>query len=389
MSPNSPYYRAAAASHHAAGAATAVAPTAPVRGPASMLGLSDGPAGETISVEHGVFTSIRSHTGEGYRIITTTPGIKADERAEITRRCPSHGSLCDDSADAVGMSFFTLATERHFIAIHCHAGVEHTARGGQRVYTHFVVLDNAQFGRFAYDAGRVAFAIARAIGDNLVLRIPNKFDALALPISTTVHTGNEVVNSDVVRNLARCLMNGPPRAFTSPVEATRTFCGALCLVPAFHRVRAACTVGVKYSPSRPMKFVLTGKDFGELVRAARGQEHECVDLAGACPASPQALAPWLDFVDRRIKAGRLKDLVALNDELTSNCPTELLTRMAELCDALDRVDQFNAEAVESARARFTQPMSQQPAEAKRLMALHVALDRRSTALSKTEKPTKP
>src|SRR6185503_20317863 len=144
MSPNSPYYRAGMAAHPAAGA-TATASAVPVRGPASILGLTAGPPGcESVTVEHGVFTSIRSHTGEGYRIITATPGIKADERAEITRRCPSHGSFCEESADAVGMSFFTLTTERHFIAIHCHAGVEHTARGGQRVYTHFVVLDNAQ-----------------------------------------------------------------------------------------------------------------------------------------------------------------------------------------------------------------------------------------------------
>ncbi len=385
MSPKSPYYRAGVAAHPAAGATT-IASTAPVRGPASILGLTTvPPTGETLTVEHGVFTSVRSHTGEGYRIITATPGIKMDERTEITRRCPSHGSMCEDSADAVGMSFFTLASQRHFVAVHCHAGVEHTARGGQRVYTHFVVLDNAQFARFALDAGRVAIAIARAIGDNLVLKIPPKLDGLALPIPTSVHNGNDVATSDSTRNLTRCLLSASPRALSSPVDAMRSCFGALCLTPAFLRMRAAYTVGLKFSQSRPSKFVIADKDGGELARSIRGMEHEYVDLSKAVSAPP-AYVQWFDFVDRRVNAGRMAEVVALNDELVSQCSTDLLTRLAEICDALDKVDKFNAEAVDTARARFAQPISQQPAEAKRLMALHVALDRRATALSKADKP---
>lgn len=387
MSPNSPYFRAAMASH--AASATAVQ-SAPVRGPASMLGLTGGsPAGESIAVEQGVFTSIRSHTGEGYRIITATPGIKADERAEITRRCPSHGSFCEDSADAVGMSFFTLASERHFVAIHCHAGVEHTARGGQRVYTHFVVLDQAQFGRFGFDAGRVTLAIARAIGDNLVLKVPPRLDLLNLVVSPAADEGVDSATQATARSLSRCLMNATDQAISSPSEPLRTFCAAAKLTPAFFRIRAACTIGLKFSPSRPVKLVIAHKDGGEFARALRGQEHAFVDLSTTTPSAAQALTPWFDFIDRRIKAGRSKEVTSLNDELTTHCSSDLLARLAELCDALDRVDQFNAEAVETARARFAQPISQHPAEAKRLMALHVALDRRTTALSKAEKSANP
>lgn len=388
MSPKSPYYRAVAAAH-SAGAAATTAPTAPVRGPASMLGLSASPAGETVALEQGVFTSVRSHTGEGYRIITATPGIKTDERTEITRRSPSHGSFCEDSADAVGMSFFTLASERHFVAIHCHAGVEHTARGGQRVYTHFVVLDNAQFGKFALDAGRVALAMARAIGDNLVLKVPPRLDLLKLVIPPAGEDSADASVLTTARNLSRCLMNAANQAVSSPADPLRTYCTATKLTPAFFRTRAACTIGLKFSPSRPVKVVIARKDGGEFARSLRGQEHEFVDLGAAGPSAVQALAPWLDFVDRRLKAGRMNELVVLNDELTTHCSSEVLTRLAEICDALDHADKLDAEGLETARTRFAQPLSQQPAEAKRLMALHVALDRRATALSKAEKSAKP
>jgi len=388
MSPNSPYYRAGVASH-AAGTATTLAPTAPVRGPATMLGLTAGASGETVSVEHGVFTSIRSHTGEGYRIITATPGIKTDERAEITRRCPSHGSFCEDSADAVGMSFSTLATERHFVAIHCHAGVEHTARGGQRVYTHFVVLDNAQFSRFGLDAGRVALAIARAIGDNLVLKVPPRLD----PLNLVVPAGGENCTDPSIlataRNLSRCLLNACDQAISTPAESLQTYCAASKMTPAFFRARAACTIGLKFSPSRPAKLVIAHKDGGEFARSLRGQEHAFVDLSATAPSASQYLTPWFDFVDRRMKAGRARELFALNDELTTHCSSDVLKRLAEICDALDHADQLSAEALETARARFAQPLSQHPAEAKRLMALHVALDRRATALSKADKAAKP
>jgi len=389
MSPKSPYLRTVNINRPGSSAATPGTTTAsavPVRGPAAMLGLSpDAPGRETITVDQGVFTSIRSHTGEGYRLIAATPGIRADERAEITRRCPSHGSLCDDSPDAVGMSFFTLTSERHYIAIHCHAGVEHTARGGQRVYTHFVVVDGMQFGRFGNDAGRLALSMALAIGDALVLKTPTKFDGLPLAIPTSSDAARtQAASTDAVRNLSVCLLSPEARAFTTPPDSVKTWLAALNQIPAFMRTRAACTIGLKFSPSRPMRFILAPKDGGELARNVRGHEYSYVDLNASPPPSPQAYAPWLDFVDRRIRAGRLHDVVALNDELTSNCTPELLTRLAEMCDAIECIDRLDAEGLEKARTRFAQPISQNPAEAKRLMALHVAMDRRATALKKAD-----
>lgn len=393
MSPKSPYLRTVSINRPGAAVAnpgTTATVAAPVRGPASILGLSPEPQGcEKITVEHAVFTSIRSHTGEGYRLIAATPGIRQDERAEITRRCPSHGSLCDDSANAVGMSFFTLTSERHLIAIHCHAGVEHTARGGQRVYTHLVVLDNAQFAQFGNDAGRVAFAIARAIGDALVLKTPTRFDSLTLAVTAPADAVRaDKTTAESARNLAIYLLNNQSRAFTTANDSLQTLSAALNQTPAFIRARAACTVGLKFSPSRPMRFILAPKDGGELARNVRGHEYEFVDLSTATPQVPQTFAPWIDFVDRRIKTGRLNEVAALNDELTTHCPAELLNRFAEMCDAMDCVDRLDAEGLEKARTRFAQPVSQSPAEAKRLMALHVAMDRRATALKK-DKPATP
>ena len=96
----------------------------------------------TVHADQVIFTSIRSPTGEGYRIGAASPGVRSDEKRMIMQRSPSHASLCDESPTAVACSFYRLSTGRHCVASSRYAGVEHTGRGGQRVYTHLVLLDD-------------------------------------------------------------------------------------------------------------------------------------------------------------------------------------------------------------------------------------------------------
>ena len=68
-----------------------------------------------VQVERAVFTSMRSPMGEGYRIVAASNGICADERREILRCAPSHGSLCDSSPGATGLASFGLDNGRRCI----------------------------------------------------------------------------------------------------------------------------------------------------------------------------------------------------------------------------------------------------------------------------------
>ena len=58
--------------------------------------VADAPTRDSGAVEADqvVFTSAPSRMAQGYRIVAASRGVLPDEKAEILRRAPSHGSLC-------------------------------------------------------------------------------------------------------------------------------------------------------------------------------------------------------------------------------------------------------------------------------------------------------
>ncbi|MCZ6816838.1 MAG: hypothetical protein O7F76_09135, partial [Planctomycetota bacterium] len=128
--------------------------------------------GEAVRAEQAVFTSIRSPMGEGYRIIAASPGIRPDEKAEIIRRAPSHDSLCESGRAAVGLLAFPFESGRYCLGFSCHAGREHTARGGNRVYSHFAVVEPGDWQSFGFNAVRLHTALRHAIGTPLLASRP-------------------------------------------------------------------------------------------------------------------------------------------------------------------------------------------------------------------------
>ncbi len=91
-------------------------------------------ASGAVTGDQAVFTSVRSPTGEGYRLVAASAGVRAEEKVEITRRSPSHDNLCGSGAGAVGLSSYLLSSGRHCVGYVCHAGCEHTAGGHGQYY---------------------------------------------------------------------------------------------------------------------------------------------------------------------------------------------------------------------------------------------------------------
>ena len=135
-----------------------------------------------LGAEHAVFTSIRSPLGEGYRLIASSAGISAEEKKEIIRRSPSHGSLCESASSSRALSSYSLASGRQVVAISCFAGREHTGRGGHRVYTNITVLDGPQFRHFNWDPILVQTAVVDALGEEPNLKPPAMLPRLELTL---------------------------------------------------------------------------------------------------------------------------------------------------------------------------------------------------------------
>ena len=142
--------------------------------------------------DQAIFTSIRTPMGEGYRIIAASLGIRSDEKQTITRHSPSHEGLCLGQTDttrsfggAQGAAFYPLPSGRFCVALSCPAGAEHTGRGGQRVYTHNVVIRADDWSLLGYNPFNVLRAMAAAGLTTPQLTPPAVLPALGLSVETS------------------------------------------------------------------------------------------------------------------------------------------------------------------------------------------------------------
>lgn len=323
-----------------------------VRAPASAAPATTRPPAPpphgAILVDHAVFTSIRTPTGEGYRIVAATAGVKTEEKTEITRRSPSHGGLGATGPAARGLSCYPLPTGRYAVAWSCHAGKEHTARGGDRVYTHVAILPAEDYARFGCDPFRVHDLIARAVGDALVLKPPPRLDPLPLPAPRVAADPSAAalplpdveardMDIDPILLAANALLTHSNLVLLGADRPWTLFAGLIAATPRFARAGLSASVGLLFSPSRQFALCLVDADHGETRRSVLGQPITLIE-AGKLPAlTAGPYSDWLAHVRGRLAAGRSGDLAALTQRMVEPLNGPALAHVAELCDAADRV----------------------------------------------------
>lgn len=314
---------------------------------------------DVVAVDQLVFTSIRSPMGEGYRVVASSPGVRAEEKSEITRRAPSHGSLCSVAADAVGMLAYPLATGRYAVAYCCHAGKEHTARGGQRVYTHFAVLNSDDYARFYFDPTRVHAAIRQAIGGELVLK-----ELSALPkVELSTRVGKPARLAQVYGAFDQVVVAAFNAKSTVVSRSGGSFDSAVPVIgalPAAVRRELAISCGVKYSPSRQTSLCFVERDQGETQRALRGMPVLWMDAdrpgasvpAPTRPGGASGLDPWISFARKCLTSDRIADLAWLCAKLISDVTAERLAKLAALHADTDALATANEEALDRLSAKW-------------------------------------
>lgn len=293
----------------------------------------------TVSADQVVFTSVRGPTGEGYRVIAASPGARADEKSEITRRSPSHGSLCTEAEDATGLLAFSLASGRYCIA-HCrHAGKEHTARGGQRVYSHYVLLNRESYGCFGFDPTRVAEAIRIAVGDQLVLKQVQALPQLELSPRMTRARRYDTRLLDAASHVATAALAGKATIAMHDVDAVGGPELLFACLPGALRAKLAVSSGLKFSPSRQLTVSFVQRDAGETQRGLRGQPINWIDCQKLddIPRAGSAYESWLDFARSCLRRGRTDDLGWLAESLDDNVTPERLSRVVLIMADIDAV----------------------------------------------------
>lgn len=308
-----------------------------------------GPAPLALRGDQAIFTSLRTPTGEGYRIVAASGGLTADEKAELVTRCPSHGGLSSAAADATALAAFPLRSGRHCVAWIRNAGVEHTARGGLRVYTHLFVFSATDYTRCEFDFLRIAAALRDAAAAQPPVKSLQRLDELALELAparpgaanAAGHAAAVVTSLLEERTVVAC----GPAADESLARAVWRF------LPQDWRRRSAVSIGLKYAQPRQMRLVLVPGELREAQRAAAGPDVACIDTAAPAPP-PGALSPWPRLLLRWWNEGRGADLRRITAELDAAGGVARLAHAAELYEDLDGVATANLEQLQALRERY-------------------------------------
>jgi len=305
------------------------------------------PSPQLVPCDQAVFTSVRSRTGEGYRIVAASNGVRAEEKVEITRRSPSHDSLCASSPGPIALTSYAMNKARHCVSYCCHAGREHTSRGGQRVYTHMVLLDQAGFRRFDCDPVRVHSALAE-----IVTRHGPILDASRRLEPLTLNAGQADSDSDLwpsperelttdiewVWAIAASLLERQSTILLGARQPARLLEWALLSVPLGIRRHVDASVGLKFSSGRRMQLVLVDDDEAAIRRLIRGQDIQLFKADASPPPPRPGLAPWFNLLRRWWQEERFDELVDLTTHAAADATPDDLPRIAAEYEEADRTE---------------------------------------------------
>lgn len=283
-----------------------------------------------VQADQAIFTSIPSAMGEGYRIIAAGSGVRAVEKTAITKHSPSHESLCDSSADATALSSYPLGKGRYCIAVSRYAGTEHTARGGQRVYTHMVLLDDPDFARFGYNPVSVQTALVRAVGATAILKPPRFLEPVTLTEARSSSAGS--CDIDQVLSVVSLLLVGRPVIVFGDRVSVEFLDSVLLALPIWLRRTLSATVGLKFSLARATQLSLIDGHCAETRRAITGHNTEWVDLASPPARQSSPFDAYLELIRRWWNEGRILEIDRLARTLSAEVPPEESEMTAETCD---------------------------------------------------------
>lgn len=306
-----------------------------------------------MQVEHAIFTSVRGPMGEGYRIVSSTRGVTRDQRQEITRRSPSHGSLCAQTDDACGLSSYPLPDDHWAVACSQHAGMEHTGRGGYRVHTHVVVLQDVQFERFGNDPFAVADAMQATLVDAFEPQQPSQLEPLALmtqPIQPHVEVRPDCANilgwmMTPQSADQRVVFENAPHEWT---EAAALF----SVMPAAWRLGLSLSYGVRPAKSRDFHIVVLSVGLSD-----RRGPNEGVDWNHSVDGFAAPLGPWVRFIERACAEGRLNDVSRLARRINGQRDAHILTEFGVMDQDLQQVDNADARTLRDMMDRYANRQS--------------------------------
>jgi len=303
---------------------------------------------ETVACDQAVFTSVRSLMGEGYRLIGASAGVMPQEKADLVRFSPSHGALCGSSeGQAVGLLSYTLVTGRRCVAYCIHAGREQSGRGGDRVYTHMVLMDRAGFALFDSDVTGVHRALAEVVArTGPILSGETSLDLLPvgvprLPITDEGKCTLSCLPGTAAEWLwpvAGAVLAGRRVMLIGMDDPFGFLKWLLWILPRSARERLDVSVNVSFSPARHLKLVFLPAVTVSVAKLATGQSFSLWRVGDAVPTIEPVFAPWLGLLRELWSRDRLVDLIGLVAQVPGRVCAESLNHVADKFRCLELQD---------------------------------------------------
>lgn len=310
---------------------------------------------DSLHCEQAIFTSIRTPTGEGYRVVSASGGLRPEDKQLITRMSPSHDALCaehsETDTEVAGVSFYAMPREQVCVGISRFAGAEHTGRGGMRVYTYNLIFDARELACVGFNPFVIVrSAVAAGLTDPQLKPAP-MLPEVDLPVGTTFENG--LPRSDSRNGLF--LLTGPWRIYALNrllegesillnlphgwLAAAETL---LLGIPGPMRAGLSFSAGLKFSSGRTHRLALTKEDARATRSRLAGRPIEFFDPTTAGDPPPLS-GEWLQFVEHHWSEGNFTQLAARTSQPFARCDYSARERLAEAFNAIDHGEALSNE----------------------------------------------
>ena len=260
-------------------------------------------------VEQAIFTLAETDREAGYRVVASSAGVCAADARELAVWEPSHDSLLEVGPEAESFNFHPLPSGAHCVSRSVPAGWDRG--GGQRVYTHCLIVPAEVLMRFANNP----FALIQTMTEHNLWQRPEahcpRLEPLCLP------GGAAPVDQALLRTLA--VAPGPASMAALVQQAQSAVCLAIaglrrpislmaglfsCLPPEC-RLEFSFSTGLKFSPWRPFRLVALSDDPAERLWAAGYPNVTVLELGADATPKASPLDGWAALVERTLATDHL------------------------------------------------------------------------------------
>lgn len=317
-------------------------------GATPAVGQSTVPA--NLRCDQVIFTSARTPTGSGYRIIAAGGGVKPAEKQQIATRSPSHDGLCDQSPDAEGVSFYPLDGGRYCVAYTCCAGQEGTNRGGQRIYTRALILDKQALRLVDCNPFNVVRAIRRAGMSKPDLNPPPTLPPLDLPAEREPRPSElsqcvTTVGSDWLVAALQHALEARPVVVVGASAPLALVEALLLSLPSGRRAELSFGAGLRFSLGRRFLLNVVNAEPSQLRHAVQGHGVDLLETGDGRAAPAVAASPWLELARDHWTAGRWAELASFTSREFPDLSDQGLNHYARLRRRRDELHTLDVAAL--------------------------------------------